>query len=155
MKYFETKVVKIKPKRTLQINPRGAGKSTKYWGYLSDEKLERLQIDIRRESERRKTIESKKGNWVNGENLDKIKFPCFCRFRIGKRKRLGQINNDFFKGYEQYTLSTIDRQVGNNETTAWCRYDNLKQLIKNNEVKILKGKITIFNDDLEDKYNDD
>jgi len=25
-------------------------------------------------------MEKPKGNWVNGENLDKIKFPCFCSF---------------------------------------------------------------------------
>lgn len=115
--YFETKVVKVKKEEKQKYCPCCGGKIE---------------------------MEKPKGNWVNDENLDAIKFPCFCSYQIGESKKLGQINTDFFKGYTQYTLSIIDRQVGNSETTSWVRYDSLKLLIRDYNVHILKGKIILF-----------
>ena len=50
-----------------------------------------------------------KGNWVNGENLDKIKFPAPCSYCNGygiiTRTRANEsMDNDF------YTLHSIDKQ---------------------------------------------
>ena len=106
-----------------------------------------ILLELEAECKDKLSKPERKGNWVNGENLDKIKFPCFCSYMVGEVKRLGQINTDFFNGYTRYTLNTIDRQVGNDETTAWGNYESLMQLIVNNKVKILKGKIIIFEEE--------
>ena len=70
--YLEVKVVKVEKERELDMNPRGAGKSTKYWSNFSNEVLERLQINTKRELERRKIVkEENKGNWVNLNEYEK------------------------------------------------------------------------------------
>jgi len=57
--------------------------------------------------------EFKKGNFVNGENIDKIKFPCFCRFNHFKDgiqgvHGIGMINKTFGCGQIEYELVRID-----------------------------------------------
>ena len=143
--YFETKVVKIEKKRKLDMNPRRAGKATKYWSSFSDEVLERLQVNTKRELERRKIEKAYKegkwfgDNWVNGENLDKIKFPCFCRWNGG----FGMIVHGY--GAErEYILVKIEEQVDNGEVCTVNRCDTLKHLIELHDIHILKGKIIIY-----------
>ena len=150
LEFFETKVIKVKKERTLQVNPRGAGKSTKYWECLSDEVLQRLEFNSRRELERRKTVEPKcKGNFVNGENLDKIKFPCFCSYKqplTDLNEHLGIIEYIAIYGEKaRYVLINIEGQRKN------CKlipiFEDLKSLIQSYEIKILKGKIIIFKEE--------
>ena len=154
--YFQTKVVKIgkpKPKREMHINSRGAGKSSKYWGSFSNKVLERLQINAKRELKRRKTIEPKlKGNWVNNENLDKIKFPCFCSWNIPLDKDryhgiLVQGEGNIYNLYSLRGQHSYSRLVGTNK--------NLKELIKRWNIHILKGKIIIYEENIDKKYDID
>ena len=88
-----------------------------------------------------------KGNWVNGENLDKIKFPVPCSYTHGTKKKgmLLKLGNSFY-------VIDIDRQ--GDYTKYFLSYD-LKHLIKDLDIHILKGKIIIFDDDMEDKYSDE
>ena len=77
--YFETKVVKVEKKRKLDMNPRRAGKSTKYWSNFSDEVLERLAINTKRETERRKVEKAYKkvGIDLHEDCLNTYAVNCF------------------------------------------------------------------------------
>jgi len=102
--YFETKVIKIKkPKYQSREVIKFMGK--KYEVFVKDGK-----VSIRRHKHLRG-----KGSWVNGENLDKIKFPCYCRFNHFKDgiqgvHGIGMINKTFGCGQIEYELVRIDYQ---------------------------------------------
>ena len=80
-----------------------------------------------------------KGNWVNGENLDKIKFPCFCSYTHGSKKVgiLSKLGNSFY-------IINIGGQGDYNK--YFLSYD-LKHLIEDFNIHILKGKIIIFEEE--------
>ena len=86
--------------------------------------------------------EFSKGNWVNGENLDKIRFPCFCSYSNNEEKGIGlfSVNNDF------YYITNINFQKKVQEDISGGCYD-LKEFIIRNNIHILKGKITIFKEE--------
>ena len=126
MKYFELKVVKVKkqPKDSVTIFN---------------------QCPICKEIH--KCNFKKQGNWVNGENLDKVDFPCLCEFMIGSEIHLGIMLSNFFSGYHKFELHLIDKQRGGIGVTAWGEYTSLEKLFKDNKVKILKGKIILFEEE--------
>ena len=78
-----------------------------------------------------------KGNWVNGENLNAIKFPVPCRYN-GNYLGLIYIARD-----KSYGLINIDKQ-----RKYWCvedsGWENLGNMIRSYDIHILKGKIIIF-----------
>ena len=84
----------------------------------------------------------KKGqkNWVNGENLDEIKFPAFCSFvdTKNKQKFYGMIN--YYKDAKQYRLYWIEQTQYNfiDDCTS------LGNLINSHDIHILKGKFILF-----------
>ena len=122
--YFETKVVKVKKgkeKYSLQIIIDG-----KKYTLCKEEYLHK-----------------EKGNWVNGENLDKIKFPCFCSFTYFGEKLLGQINHSE-NGDFPYEIVGMGKQ---RKTNVYRHSDSLKELIISHKIKILKGKIIIFEEE--------
>ena len=84
------------------------------------------------------------GNWVNGENLDKIKFPCFCKWN----DNVGMIIYDFWD-VPMFTLIKIDKQTERNHTYAHLK--SLKELIEKYNIHILKGKVIIFDFEKESK----
>ena len=85
--------------------------------------------------------EEKKGNWVNGENLDAIKFPCFCSYSNKSEKGIG-----FFSMNDgHYYINNINFQT-KNKADVDDSFD-LKKLIKRNDIHILKGKIIIFEEE--------
>ena len=90
-----------------------------------------------------------KGTWVNGENLDKIKFPCFCRW--SDNGWVGMLIKDYVNDEPRYTIARIDRQTKQSET--YGSFKDLKQMIKVYDIHILKGKVIIF-DEEEEKEND-
>ena len=135
--YFEIKVVKVreekresqkeKIKEAMQaINSRRPGRNK-----LVYDKIRSTIVAV-----------SSKGNWVNGENLDKIKFPCFCRWEGNK---LGMITSGTptYGNYE-YILHGIEEQ---DECSASTRNSSLSNLIKDRNIHILKGKIIIFDEE--------
>ena len=121
--YFETKVVKVKkqPKDSATIYN---------------------QCPICKEIH--KCNFKKQGNFVNGENIDKIKFPCLCSWNIPLDKDINyglliKITNDL------YTLYNINKQ---HSYSLVVGIDNrLKDLIKRWNIHILKGKIIIFEEE--------
>ena len=78
-----------------------------------------------------------KGNWIHGENLDKIKFPVLCRYTSVMGTKHGMINKDLSK----YTLVDISEQ---SEVNVVWDYEKLEELIREKDIHILKGKIVIF-----------
>ena len=84
------------------------------------------------------------GNWVNGENLDKIKFPCFCSYNAGYT---GMITKD---GMNYYELHNIEKQADENYLggrTLVAKELDLKILVKCWHIHILKGKLTLFEEE--------
>ena len=97
--------------------------------------------------------EFNKGNWVNGENLDKIKFPCFCSYSDGegseRKKGFLSMNKGYYYIADITTQKKIQSDIdGGNDYT-------LKALVVRNNVHILKGKIIIYDDDMKDEYSDE
>ena len=89
-----------------------------------------------------------KGSWVNGENLDKIKFPCFCSFETGMRdyKRYGELDHIVCRDFSFYRIREL-KQVGRaNKEVFDCQYIKsfLKDIIETFDVHILRGEIILF-----------
>jgi hypothetical protein len=92
--------------------------------------------------------QKKKGNWVNEENLDKIKFPVPCTHNA---------KTDGYRGYgmlitalgdglnPEYILIDIGKQ--RNELTVVASSKSLKRLIEVWNIHIKKGKIIIFEEE--------
>jgi len=91
-------------------------------------------------------LHKEKGNWVNGENLDKIKFPVPCSYVYCGEKFYGIIDCSytFFEGH-RYTLSYIQEQ--GSTSVVIKAYSNLKELIEKYDIHILKGKIILFEEE--------
>jgi len=81
-----------------------------------------------------------KGNWVNGENLDKIKFPVPCSYYYEGVKHYGLLKN-VADGRYGGIFKIFDLKQDRNHD---CCEFSLKPLIINWKVKILKGKIILF-----------
>ena len=91
--------------------------------------------------------EKPKGNWVNSENLDKIKFPCFCSYMYGNKKSYGEINEiwDDIKYLNVYTITDITKQTQG--ISIKYQYKSLKDMILNRRIHILKGKIILYEEE--------
>ncbi|TET08086.1 MAG: hypothetical protein E3J83_04220 [Candidatus Atribacteria bacterium] len=131
--YFETKVVKVRKPETEVIKFTGK----KYEIFIKDGK-----VSIRRHKHQAEC----KGNWVNGENLDKIKFPCFCSYDNSGKKSYGEINknlDDFIN--EEFIISGITKQTKG--LSVRYGYHSLKEMVEERHIKILKGKIILFEEE--------
>jgi hypothetical protein len=84
-------------------------------------------------------VNKEEGNFVNGENLDKIKFPCWCSYLDGMRvKHYGELDQTTSGCYK---IRILEQAKNNLYTYIKC---NLKELIETYKVKILKGKVVLF-----------
>jgi len=88
------------------------------------------------------------GNWVNGENLDKIKFPCFCSYKdLEGKLHYGELDFIYCLGNVFYRL----RKLIQSEAGITIRYEHtdsdLPTLIKAYDIHILKGKIILFEEE--------
>ena len=143
MKYFETKVVKVKKEgyqheaKVLHFYCKKCGEEHRHEYTISQQK-------------------QRKGNWVNGVNLDKIKFPCFCSYKPAENaKSYGQLNKGFFRGDYYYLITDESRQYDDANCEQFYHSSNLERLFMDYDIHILKGKIIIYDDDMEDKYSDE
>lgn len=134
LEFFETKIIKIKEKKGKVYSNQIIIDGKKYTLY--EDKDENVYPH------------KEKGNWVNGENLDKIKFPCFCSYVINKTshnihgyKFLGMLNKGY-DGADLYELHKIDSQTDGLSRVGCNR--KLSDLINIYHINILKGKILIF-----------
>jgi len=88
----------------------------------------------------------RKGNWVNGENIDKIKFPCVVSFNHFGRKCYGMINKDFKDDLDTISYNLVE--IGKQDicVNAIWDYNSLEELFgnKDNDIHIEKAKIVIF-----------
>ena len=132
--YFECEIVKVKKKKTYSNHTIIDGK--KY--VLYQDKKGNVYPH------------KNKGNWVNGENLDKIKFPCFCRFRGNQPGMLASGYPSYDN--DKYILHSLKEQ---GECSTIYRSNSLKELIESYDIHILKGKIIIFEEDENKEYDID
>lgn len=127
--YLEVKVVKVKKEKEQKYCPCCGGK-------VEMEKLE--------------------GEWVNEENLDKIKFPCYCTFdankgmlgdpnRSYKVKGIGRIDLNYTESQRQYQLSWADHQE--NDLSVLCSTPSFKRLIEIYNIHIRKVKLILFEEE--------
>ena len=169
--YFETKVVKVrKPYCNLHKSLYCLDICCKeFWGCEVVEKNRKERLKEREKNLKDlkmtkgticpccglikidKKPKEKKGNWVNEENLDKIKFPCFCSFKSEKylgEETKGKMESHngiiHINGGDFYELFCIDKQ------DKWDFIDSctiLKNLISSYDIHILKGKIIIYEEE--------
>lgn len=89
--------------------------------------------------------ETKKANIVNGENLDKIKFPCLCSYVLDGKKAYGELD---YVGYNRKNiyLKELTEQKRKYDQPYYTEFTirNLDQIIIVRNIHILKGKIIIF-----------
>jgi len=131
--YLEVKVVKEeKPKVTI------ANRNDKNWEYISDKDLVQLINTAHGQLRKREISRRGKGNWVNGENVDKIKFPCFCSFIWCRVKKYGML----YEMADEYILININSQYKYKLTSISNK--SLKDLILTYDIHILKGKIVLY-----------
>jgi len=79
------------------------------------------------------------GNWVNGENLDKIKFPVGCNWHIPLR------DDDVQYGILMKKNSGIElHHIKQHNYSSIIASGDLKELIKRWDIHILKGKIILY-----------
>jgi len=124
--YFELKVIKIKkPKYQSREVIKFMGK--KYEVFIKDGK-----VSIRRHKHQRQ-----EDNWVNGENIDKIKFPVPCSYVDDGEKHIGMLN----KYVNWYRLYYIEKQSDDNFVDD-CT--SLRNLINDYDIHILKGKVIVY-----------
>jgi len=129
--YFETKVVKVKKKEQKEIVKfRG-----KKYIITRNKLIGKTYLDEYKGKS--------KGNWVNGENLDKIKFPCFCRW--SDNGWVGILIKDWKDDEAVYTIVRIDRQTRKSET--YGSFKSLKEFIEAYHIHILKGKVIIYEEE--------
>jgi len=87
-----------------------------------------------------------KGNWVNGENLDAMEYPCFCTFENNGKEYYGEINTvvDYY-GSTGFTLTDITEQTKGVSTKYTYKF--IEGMIKRFKIKIRPGKIIIFEEE--------
>jgi len=81
----------------------------------------------------------KKGTWVNGENIDKMKFPSYIKYKLQGRLRVGEIHrNDTNVFITDVKQSKYDVRL--------VAHIPLVAFIRQYEIKILKAKLIIFDE---------
>ena len=92
-----------------------------------------------------KEFKKNKGNWVNGENIDAIRFPAYCSYVINGKIYKGQINKAKYESV--YSLYWIG---GQSKYSNWVdSAGSLKPLIDNYDIHILKARIILFDETTE------
>ena len=138
--YFETQIVKVKKERPKHKYFTTQKMDGKLYGFYYNKKY---KMDIHIEEIKKKS----KGNWVNGENLDKIKFPCFCSYKSQRYPMKGKrFAGMIFQNENYYYLFDVHDQY-QEKVIAKHWYRELKYMIREHDIHILKGKIIIFEEE--------
>ena len=93
------------------------------------------------EDRRREELRHRKGTWVNGENIDKIEFPCACTYDLYGERRCGILTSGIPEMEFEYILHSINPQ---NMVSVEVRKASLEKLIEQYDIHIEKAKIVIF-----------
>ena len=125
--YLEVEVVEVKTKKKKEIPERCVGC-----------RLVKTCVGIEKEREKE---QQSNGNWVNGENLSKIKFPCACTYSYMGRRLCGILASGFLADNYEYILQRINSQ---DNCSVVSRGNSLKELIEAYDIHIEKAKIVIF-----------
>ena len=120
--FFEMKVVKVKGEKKKEYCPRCGSEII---------------------------MEKAVGNWVNGECIDKIKFPCFCSYRDFYKNNTfyGELDFVYFEGESFYRLRELKQAKAGLSVKYEYTDKVLNNLINFYNIHILKGKIIIFEEE--------
>lgn len=94
-----------------------------------------------------------KGEPEGKENLNKIKFPCYCSFNANngisgdpsksyKVHGIGRVDKTFTEGQIQYLLSWADHQQ--EDLSVICSTPSLKRLFEIYDIEVLKGELRLW-----------
>lgn len=98
----------------------------------------KLQLQELRSRPYFKTIITRvKGKSSRGENLERIKFPCWCIYKIRGIENIGQLN----KVHQCYNLYYVGEQGEENFIDGAY---TLKGLMDNYDIEILKGELHLW-----------
>jgi hypothetical protein len=106
-----------------------------------------LDVRIIQKYVKNKVRRKRKPGEYRGENLYKIKTPCFCMFTWRGRERLGSITCSGYKKdgkFEtpQYVLTDYSKQTLKDVGDVISLSPNLKKMIKKYKIRILRIEIT-------------
>jgi len=149
LKFFETKVVRVKKEicHHNEVICKNGNFKCRYCGRYLERDWEKAADGIKRWGWKMDKSQQKEGNYVNGENIDKIEFPCFCSFSHPRLKdlRYGIITNTGYHcGYALIDVGSQSLGVHLMNTQPY-----LDKLIKEWDIHILKGKIIILEEEEE------
>lgn len=103
-----------------------------------------LEVEVVEVKTKKKKEIPEKGNWVNGENLSRIKFPCACSYKDRYERRCyGILTRDYVSDEGEFVL----HKVCNGQcllNSAEARSYDLEELITMCNIHIEKAKIVIF-----------
>jgi len=144
--YFELKVVKVKKEKNKCEHPFRTWESGLFYPKFKCTKCGEFVIP---------PFKMEEGNWVNGENLDKIKFPCFCSFLVdGKERVYGELDDCVNYNRQIICIKELVQQVGQlyirmNRQRYYFEFPicDLGSIVKTKDIHILQGKITIFEEE--------
>jgi len=83
----------------------------------------------------------KKGTWINGENLDKMKFPSYIKYELNGKLRVGEIHRGKFD--PQYFITDVKQSKFDVKLAS---NGILKTLMIMYKIKVLKAKLIIFDE---------
>ena len=126
--YFEIKVVKVKKKECKHKDVGFRGNFIKCFNCGVIMTIDGSEPKL-------------KGNWINGENLDKIKFPVPCSYQYSKYEKCFGLLIDEYNGYKIVPLKEQRRIL------EYPFDKDLKHFVESWDIHILKGKVIIFEEE--------
>lgn len=152
--YMQTIIEEIgKPGKIIGY-PKGAGRVFMYDEYLRDHLARVARCEERSKlihaiDEREKlkefhkrpyfnvVVEEVKGKPLGKENLEKIKFPCYCSYECNGSEWVGTLDRDF----EYYYLNSMNTQKDFNTVDKRAI---LRDLMDRYKIEILKGELRLW-----------
>lgn len=133
--------------------PRRAGRnfSQKFWDDIKKMREERKELEeAKKEYQERPYFNVKldpiKGQSDGKENLEKMKFPCWCvyKYREDGKHRIGMLVTGFPKSTLEYQLIDMMETVDAKNCCTLYRDTSLEKLMKKCHIEIVKGEAQLW-----------
>lgn len=121
-----------KPGRWIVSTPRYAGQN-----FVNKQIQKKKLKELHKRPYFKTTVEEVKGKPRGEENLDKIKFPCWCSYKCNGFVWVGALDRDF----KYYYLNSMNAQKDFNTVD---KKTILKDLMDRYDIEILKGELKLW-----------
>ena len=140
--YMKSLLKNVEKPTKIFLYHRKAGKNIGYQIAMEEKKRREKKAisEFRRRPYFKTIIEEVKGKPRGKENLDRIKFPCWCSYSDCGKRHIGIIN----RRYSWYMLFNIDKQLSQPKSNAVGDDNDLEKLMKDYDIEILKGELKLF-----------